>query len=222
MAGPVTNELLTRLSEIRVVPVVVMDDASLAERLADALVQGGLPCAEVTLRTEGALSTIRTLAQRDDIIVGAGTVVSASDLDRAAEAGARFAVSPGLDLSVSARAADLGIPLIPGVATASELQAAVNAGLRHVKLFPAALIGGVQMIDALAGPFPGVHFMPSGGLTLETSGSYLANQNVFCIGGSWMVRRGWLRDGDFASVVESAKMTVATIAGIDDGGRDVA
>ena len=209
-----TITLVDRLSEVKAVPVVVVDDPLVASGLGDALVGGGLPCAEITLRTPSADAVIKKLTARGDMVVGAGTVLSVADVDRAAQAGAQFLVSPGLNLAVVARARTLGIPVFPGIATASELQSAVNEGLEYVKLFPAELIGGTQMIDALSGPFPAVKFMPSGGLTLEKAASYLTKSNVFCIGGSWMVRRSWLKDRDFGSISQSARETVAATSAV--------
>ncbi|HEU4808634.1 MAG TPA: bifunctional 4-hydroxy-2-oxoglutarate aldolase/2-dehydro-3-deoxy-phosphogluconate aldolase [Homoserinimonas sp.] len=198
-----------RLAAIRVVPVVVLDDPEHAEPLADALVAGGLPCAEVTFRTPAAEAAIRALAGRTDILVGAGTIVTAAQVDRAVDAGARFLVSPGIGHDVLRRASERDIPVLPGVATASEAQTAVAAGLGRVKFFPAETTGGVGMLSALSAPFPGLRFMPSGGVNLANVTGYLAHPAVFAVGGSWMVPRDRIATGDFDAI---RRLTAETVA----------
>ena len=201
--------LMDQLAAIRVIPVVVIDDVAHAHQLADALVAGGLPCAEITFRTSAGAAAIRAIAGRDDILVGAGTVLNAADVDRAVDAGARFVVSPGFGLDVVNRAAELGVAALPGVSTASEIQAAVGAGLTAVKLFPAEQSGGLALLKALAAPFPGLMFMPSGGVTPENAPTYLADPAVFAVGGSWMVHRALIAAGDFDAI---RKLTAETVA----------
>jgi 2-dehydro-3-deoxyphosphogluconate aldolase/(4S)-4-hydroxy-2-oxoglutarate aldolase len=208
----VTAETVAALTAVQVVPVVTIDDASVATDLASALIDGGLPCAEITLRTSAALEAIRAVAGRPDLLVGAGTVTTARQVDEAVDAGARFIVSPGFGQDVVTRAQDLGVLAIPGVATASELQAATSAGLSAVKLFPVNLLGGVAAIRALSAPFPDVRFMPSGGVRLDNAGEYLNDRAVFAVGGSWMVPPSALAAGDFELVCELASQTVAGIA----------
>lgn len=200
------------LSDIQIVPVVVLDDASGANSLADALVQGGIPCAEITLRTPAGLEALRALRGRRDLLLGAGTVLNAADVDLAADAGAQFVVSPGLGADVVARCSERGVTAIPGIATASELQAAVAAGLRHVKFFPAEQAGGLPMLTALSGPFPDVRFMPSGGLLPHNVHTYLDHPAVFAAGGSWMVPRATIVSGNFEEV---ARLCAATRAQLD-------
>jgi 2-dehydro-3-deoxyphosphogluconate aldolase / (4S)-4-hydroxy-2-oxoglutarate aldolase len=212
MARPMTSTLLTALSQLRVVPVVVIDDETIAGPLADALVAGGLPCAEVTFRTEAAPNAIRALSRRGDILVGAGTVVSASQVDLAVDCGARFIVSPGFGVDVVRRAQERGVLVIPGVATASELQAAVSAGLSAVKLFPSEQLGGLRMISALSAPFPDVRFMPSGGISVANAAAYLDHEAVFAVGGSWMVPRTLLANGDLDAVRELTRQTSTTLS----------
>lgn len=171
-------------------PIVTLDDADNAHPLADALLAGGIGCIEVTLRTPAGLLAVESLASRGDLLVGAGTVISADDVDRAADAGASFVVSPGLGLDVLDRARERGVVVLPGVATPSEVQAAVLHGLARVKLFPAESLGGLGLIDALAGPFSGVSFMPSGGVSPSNLGAYLAHPAVFSAGCSWIATRG--------------------------------
>lgn len=204
-------ELFDQLAAIRIVPVVVLDDATNAVPLADALISGGLPCAEVTFRTPAAEAAIRSLADRSDILVGAGTIISADQVDLAVDAGARFLVSPGLGLDVVRRAEELGIPVLPGIATASEAQAAVRAGLSMVKFFPAESSGGLGMLNALTSPFSNLQFMPSGGVNLANFPDYLAHPSVFAVGGSWMVPRERIIAGDFDAVRRSTAQTVARL-----------
>ena len=207
--APLSSSLFDRLAAIRVVPVVVIDDPGHAGPLADALVSGGLPCAEVTFRTPAAEAAIRALATRTDILVGAGTVVTADHVDRAVAAGARFLVSPGFGVDVVRRAQELGVPVLPGIATASEAQAAVRSGLREVKFFPAEKSGGLGMVSALSAPFPELRFMPSGGVSLANVRDYLAHPAVFAVGGSWMVPRERIAAGDFDVIRRLAAETIA-------------
>jgi len=182
----------------RIVPVVVIDDASFAPDLADALAAGGIPTAEITLRTPAALDAIRAVAGRSGFAVGAGTVTTVAQVEAAVDAGATYLVSPGFDDAVVERAAELGIPFLPGVATATEIQRAVAAGLDRLKLFPAGAVGGPTALRAFAGPFPDVRFLPSGGVSAANAGEYLAVRNVFAVSGSWMVPSAALaaRDAD--------------------------
>ncbi len=203
--------VVDRLAALRMVPVVVIDDAAHADRLADALLDGGIACAEITLRTPAGLAAIRRLSHRGDILVGAGTIVNPDDVDAAVDAGAEFLVSPGFGIEVARRARARGVALLPGVATASELQAAVAAGISSVKLFPAEALGGIVMLDALGGPFPQARFMPSGGITLEKAGGYLDHPAVFAVGGSWIAPRAQIAAGDFRAITESAARTVAIL-----------
>jgi 2-dehydro-3-deoxyphosphogluconate aldolase/(4S)-4-hydroxy-2-oxoglutarate aldolase len=202
---------LQRLSQLRVVPVVVLDEEKHADALADALVAGGLACAEITLRTEASLAVITTMSSRGDILIGAGTVLTAEQVDQAVDAGAHFLVSPGFDRDVIERAQAAGVIIIPGVATASEVLAALRAGLDHVKFFPAIPVGGMSVVRALHGPFPSVRFMPTGGITLATLNDFLAHPAVFAVGGSWMVPKSSLDVGDFATVESLTRDTVTQI-----------
>lgn len=183
-----------------IVPVVVIDDAGMAQDLAAALLQGGVPRAEITLRTPAAVSAMAAMAAVDGFTVGAGTVLSTDDVERCVDAGARFIVSPGLDPRVVEHSHSRGVVAIPGVATATELQTAAALGLTAVKFFPAERLGGLGMIDALRGPFPGVRFMPSGGITAAQAATYLAHPAVFAVGGSWMVSRTTLNSGNFETI----------------------
>jgi 2-dehydro-3-deoxyphosphogluconate aldolase/(4S)-4-hydroxy-2-oxoglutarate aldolase len=216
MAGTMTHTAAATvtgiLSEIRIVPVVVLDDPGIANDLADALVAGGIPCAEITFRTPAGLEALKELRGRTDLLLGAGTVLSATDVDLAADAGARFIVSPGFGADVVARCRERGVTAISGVATASELQAAVGAGLRHVKFFPAEQAGGLPMLSALSGPFPEVRFMPSGGLRPDNMNTYLDHPAVFAAGGSWMVPRAEIVAGNFQEIARLCAETRARLA----------
>ncbi|MDU0366199.1 bifunctional 4-hydroxy-2-oxoglutarate aldolase/2-dehydro-3-deoxy-phosphogluconate aldolase [Microbacterium sp. KSW4-17] len=198
------------LNGSRIVPVVVLDDASFAPDLADALAAGGIPCAEITLRTPAALKAIRAIAGRSDFAVGAGTVTTVAQVDAAVDAGATYLVSPGFDDAVAERAAARGVPLVPGIATATEIQRAVAAGLDHLKVFPAAAVGGPAALRAFAGPFPDVRFLPSGGVSAANAGEYLALPSVFAVSGSWMVPSAALSARDAETVrALSAEATAA-------------
>jgi 2-dehydro-3-deoxyphosphogluconate aldolase/(4S)-4-hydroxy-2-oxoglutarate aldolase len=193
----------------RLLPVVVLDDARAAPRLAEALVAGGLRGVEVTFRTPAAADAIAALAGRGDLLVGAGTVLTPAQVDRAVDAGARFVVSPGFGHSVVRRCAEHGIPAFPGVATATEVQMALDAGLSVVKVFPASLLGGAVMIKALSAPFGEVRFIPTGGVTAANLGEYLAVPAVLAVGGTWMVAPDLLAAGDWPSVT---RLTAAAVA----------
>ncbi|MCU1404608.1 MAG: keto-deoxy-phosphogluconate aldolase [Glaciihabitans sp.] len=191
-------------------PIVTLDNAELAHPLADALVEGGIFCVEVTLRTPAGIRAIELLATRGDLLVGAGTVTDAAQVDVVADAGANFAVSPGLGLDVLERARERGLALLPGIATPSELQAAVLHGLNRVKLFPAGVLGGLGLIDALAGPFPDVTFMPSGGVSPTNLANYLAHPAVFSAGCSWIATRADIAAGKFDDIRTLAAVASST------------
>ncbi len=186
----------------RILPVVTRLDRADAGRLATALHAAGLPCAEVTLRSADAIEVIRDLAQDPAFVVGAGTVTRVEQVAAAVDAGARYIVSPGLSRSVVQECAVLGIPMIPGVATATEVQCALDEGVTTMKLFPAAVLGGPEMVRALSAPFPDVRFVPTGGITSVSAPGYLALTSVEAVGGSWIVAPDVLPD--FARVTDLA------------------
>ncbi|HWT23339.1 MAG TPA: bifunctional 4-hydroxy-2-oxoglutarate aldolase/2-dehydro-3-deoxy-phosphogluconate aldolase [Solirubrobacteraceae bacterium] len=193
-----------------VVPVVVIEDAADGVPLARALVAGGLPAVEVTLRTPGALEALeRIAAEVPDAIVGAGTVLSGAQADAAVAAGASFLVSPGTTPALLDAMAGSGVPFLPGAATASDVVALVERGVSVAKFFPAEAAGGVAALRALAGPFPDVRFCPTGGIDLRRAPEYLALPNVVCVGGSWMVPKDAARAGDWAAVEELARAAAA-------------
>ncbi|MDQ1484204.1 MAG: 2-dehydro-3-deoxyphosphogluconate aldolase / (4S)-4-hydroxy-2-oxoglutarate aldolase [Actinomycetota bacterium] len=192
--------VMSALGAARLVPVVVLDDAADAEQLAGALVEGGLPVAEVTFRTAAASDSIRAMAARGDILVGAGTVITPAQVDQAVRAGARFVVSPGLSRAVVERCQEHGVLALPGAVTATEVQAALELGLTTVKFFPAGTSGGPAAIKALAAPFGDLRFVPTGGVGPKNVNEYLAIPAVVAVGGSWMVPRDLIRAGDFAGI----------------------
>jgi len=196
----------------RLVPVIVIETPAAARPLADALVAGGLRCAEVTLRTDAAEAALRAMAGDPRLLVGAGTVVRPDQVDRAVAAGAAFIVSPGFSEAVVRRCGALGVPVFPGVATATELMAARDAGLTVVKFFPAEPLGGVATLRALAAPFPDVRFIPTGGITAAHLPAYLAHPAVLAVGGSWMVAPKLVAAGawDEISRLTAEAVTVAT------------
>jgi 2-dehydro-3-deoxyphosphogluconate aldolase / (4S)-4-hydroxy-2-oxoglutarate aldolase len=204
-------QTLTALTSTRLVPVVVLDDARDAAPLAGALVAGGLPVAEVTFRTAAAGDAIRSMADRGDILLGAGTVLTPAQVDQAVAAGASYIVSPGLSRAVVERCAEHGVLALPGAVTATEVQAALELGLTTVKFFPAATSGGAAAIAALAGPFGSVRFIPTGGIGPANLHEYLGIDAVAAVGGSWMVPRDRIRDGDFATVRRLTAEAVALL-----------
>ncbi|WP_084077080.1 bifunctional 4-hydroxy-2-oxoglutarate aldolase/2-dehydro-3-deoxy-phosphogluconate aldolase [Demequina sp. NBRC 110057] len=203
------SDVLARLGEHRLVPVVVLDSAADASGLADALVAGGLPVAEVTFRTAAAAESIRVMASRGDMLVGAGTVLTAAQVDEAADAGASYVVSPGLSRSVVERCGERGVLALPGAVTASEVMAALELGVTTVKFFPASTSGGAAAVKALAAPFGGVSFVPTGGIGPTNLHEYLSIPAVHAVGGSWMVPRDLIASGDFDGVERLTAQAVA-------------
>jgi len=203
---------LDELTKRRLVPVVILDRLADALPLAAALERGGLPVAEVTLRSAAALDAIRLLSAESDLLVGAGTVISPGQVDAAVAAGARFIVTPGLSERVVARCLALDVPVIPGVATATEIVAALDLGLTLLKFFPAEAAGGAAALKALAAPFPQVRFVPTGGVTAANAPGYLALDSVAAVGGSWMVAPALLAAGDFDAVARLAEEAVMLAA----------
>jgi len=204
--------VLDELARHGVVPVLSVPDAELSDDLGAALVAGGLPVAEVTLRTSAALDVIRALAVRRDLLVGAGTVTSIDQVDAAVDAGAQFVVSPGLDAEVVRHCMARGIAVLPGVATATEVQAALRLDVAVVKLFPAEVVGGLALVRALSAPFPDVRFVPTGGITPQSAAGYLGCPAVAAIGGSWLVTGALLADKDWETITDNCRQAVATVA----------
>jgi 2-dehydro-3-deoxyphosphogluconate aldolase / (4S)-4-hydroxy-2-oxoglutarate aldolase len=200
------------LGTTRVVPVITVPDPAVAVPLAEALVAGGLPVLEITLRTEAGLESIARIADAvPQALVGAGTVTTPQQLRDARSAGAQFIVAPGCTDALAAAAAEAGGAFLPGAVTASEVLRLIEHGISLMKFFPAETSGGVAALKALAGPFPGIRFCPTGGIDLARAPDYLALANVVCIGGTWMVPSGLIAAGDWAAIRElAAEASAAT------------
>lgn len=206
------NTTLEKLGKFGVVPVVVLDDVKDAAPLAKALCDGGLACAEVTFRTDAAEESIRIMtSQYPEMIVGAGTVLTKEQVDRAVAAGARFIVTPGLDPEIVRYCMEKDIPVTPGVVTPSELAQAYALGLRLVKFFPAEPSGGLPMIKALAAPYNMMQFMPTGGISAATLTDYLHYEKIFACGGSWMVKGSLIKAGEFDKITELTREAVELV-----------
>ena len=204
------NSVIEQIEKYKIVPVVKLDREEDAIPLAQALIAGGLPLAEVTFRTEAAEGSIAKIRQRfPEMLVGAGTIVNVEQAKRAVAAGASFLVCPGLSEEVVRWAEEEHVPVLPGVMTPSEVMRALSWGLTALKLFPAGQIGGVGAVKALAGPFPQVHFMPTGGVSAENIREYLSNPQVIACGGSWMVKDSLIRGGAFDQIERITREAVA-------------
>jgi 2-dehydro-3-deoxyphosphogluconate aldolase/(4S)-4-hydroxy-2-oxoglutarate aldolase len=196
-----------------IIPVVVIQDAGQAVPLSRALARGGVPVVEITLRSPAALDAIRAaVAEVPEALVGAGTILNRRDLEAAMAAGARFGVSPGATPELLRAAVEARFPLLPGVQTPSEIMAALDLGLSRFKLFPAVPVGGYDLLKALAGPFPQVRFCPTGGVTRETAGRFLALPNVLCVGGSWLAPQAAMDAGDWDAIERIARESVEALA----------
>lgn len=193
----------------RILPVVVLDAARDAAPLAAALIDGGLHSVEVTFRTDAAAEAIRAMSERSDLLVGAGTVVTPAQVDKAVEAGARFVVSPGFGPAVVRHCQQLGMPVFPGVTSPTEIMMALDAGLDTVKFFPAEQLGGLGMIKALAAPFRSVRFIPTGGVSTDNLAAYLAHPAVLAVGGTWMVAPDLIAAGRWDEVTRRTSAAVA-------------
>lgn len=213
-----SDALTKRLQDTPILPLVQSDDPAAAVRIADALVAGGLTVIEVVLRTDQALECMRRiLAELPDAIVGAGTTLTANQARAVVDAGAQFVVSPGLDEGVVRVATDAGLPVFPGIATASELQRAWNLGLNAVKFFPAGQAGGTAMLKALGSVFRQVRFVPTGGVSAQNLADYLALPQVLACGGSWLTPARAVADGDFEAITGLAAEAVAIANSVRGG-----
>ena len=205
-----TAALASVLSGARIVPVLTVPSAAHAGPLADALTAGGARCAEVTFRTPDAEQVVKAMAAHGGLTVGAGTVLTSEQAERAVWAGARFVVSPGYDPEVVATCRELDVPVVPGIATATELMRALGAGLDTVKLFPAEPLGGTRILTALAAPFPQARFLPTGGIGPAHLPAYLSHPAVLAVGGSWMATTGHLERGDYDAI---RRLTAEAVGG---------
>ena len=209
------EDITESFEKLGVVPVVVLEDAKDAVPLATALVEGGLPCAEVTFRTEAAEASIRLMMERfPEMLVGAGTVLTVEQVDAAVRAGAKFIVSPGFDAEIVDYCIKNEIPVFPGCITPSEVAQAVKRGLKVVKFFPAEPAGGISMIKAMAAPYVGLKFMPTGGINAKNLEDYLSSDKIICCGGSWMVKGDLVKAGEFDKIRELTAEACKLVASI--------
>ena len=206
------NKVVEELGKIGIVPVIALDDAKDAEPLAKALIEGGLPCAEVTFRTEAAEESIKIMSEKyPELIVGAGTVLTPEQADRAMAAGSKFIVSPGLNPKVVKHCLDKGYPIVPGTSNPSDVETAIELGLDTVKFFPAEAAGGLKMIKSMAAPYTKMHFMPTGGINADNLKSYLDFNKIVCCGGSWMVKGDLIKAGEFDKIKAMTKEAVELV-----------
>lgn len=209
------NKTLQDLCSYGVIPVVVINKTEDAKPLAKALCEGGLKCAEVTFRTDAAQEAIRIMSQEyPDMMVGAGTVLTIDQVDRAVSAGAKFIVSPGFDPEIVDYCIDKDIPVVPGCMTPSEVAQGVKRGLEVLKFFPAQQAGGVAMIKAMAAPYTSVMFMPTGGINADNIEQYLSFKKIAACGGSWMVKADLIDSGNFEKITELTKEAVRLVKSI--------
>lgn len=208
------EDIIKKISGIGIVPVVKLDDASDAVPLAKALYNGGIGCAEITYRTAAAEKSIENIVREvPEMLVGAGTVTSCDQIDSAIAAGAKFLVSPGLNEKVVRYAIEKKTPMVPGCSTPSDIERAMELGLNVLKFFPAEQSGGLAMIKALCGPYTSVKFMPTGGINENNYLSYLANEKIVAVGGSWMVNADLIREKKFDEIEKICKETVRKMHG---------
>jgi 2-dehydro-3-deoxyphosphogluconate aldolase/(4S)-4-hydroxy-2-oxoglutarate aldolase len=210
-----SESLFNQIARHGIVPVIAIDSVEAALPLADAMIEGGLPVLEITFRTAAAAEVIETLStKRPELLVGAGTVLSVENLDRARDCGATFGVAPGLNPAVVGRAVELGFPFVPGVATPSDVEAGLALGCSVLKLFPAGVLGGVKYLNALAGPYKhtGVRFVPTGGVTPGNLEEYLALDVIAAVGGTWLAGRDDIAQGNWAEVTARCTAAVEAVA----------
>lgn len=206
------ENIMVQIEKTGVIPVVVINDVEDAEPLAQALCEGGLPCAEVTFRTAAAEESIRKMTDiYPDMLIGAGTVLTTEQVDRAVAAGAKFIVSPGFDPDVVDYCILKQIPVFPGCITPSEVAQAVKRGLKVVKFFPAVQFGGVSTIQALTAPYVGLKFMPTGGVNAKNLADYLQCKSIIACGGSWMVKSDLIKAGEFEKIKDMTKEAVSLV-----------
>ncbi len=206
------NEVLKQIEKMGIVPVVVLEDVKNAEPLGKALCEGGLPCAEVTFRTPEAEESIRVMSEKfPKMLVGAGTVLTVEQVDRAVKAGAKFIVSPGLNPKVVEHCLKIGVPVTPGTANPSNVEQALEYGLDVVKFFPAEQTGGLAYIKAIAAPYTGIKFMPTGGINPDNVKEYLKCDKILACGGSWMVKSDLIKARNFEKITELVKEAVEIV-----------
>lgn len=209
------NEILEKISKIKIVPVVALDRAEDAIPLGEALIKGGIPCAEVTFRTAAAEEAIRLMTKEfPDMLIGAGTVLKTEQVDRAVAAGAKFIVAPGLNPKTVGYCVERNIPIVPGCANPSDIEAALEFDLEVVKFFPAEALGGLKLIKAMAAPYGNVKFMPTGGINADNICTYLEFNKVIACGGSWMVDKKLVAAGRFDEIERLCREAVEKVSAI--------
>jgi 2-dehydro-3-deoxyphosphogluconate aldolase/(4S)-4-hydroxy-2-oxoglutarate aldolase len=212
------SDVLSQLRTLKIVPVILIDDPANAASLAGALVDGGLPCAEITFRTPNAAESIRRIASEfPSMLVGAGTVLNPEQAARARDAGAQFIVAPGFNPSVVDFCLEHGIPVYPGVCTPTEIEMALGKGLRVLKFFPAEAAGGLAFLKAVAAPYVGVEFLPTGGINLGNVRDYLAFKRVVACGGTWIAPAEWIAAKRFEQIRAEAEHVVEMVREMGDG-----
>ena len=217
------HSIFDRFYKIGVIPVLEVDSVERAVPLAEALLAGGLPIAEITLRTDAAIESIRVIARQvPDVIIGAGTVINREQGETARDVGAQFFVSPGLVDDVVVWAQENQVPIVAGAVTPTEMIRAINLGLNLLKFFPAETVGGLKAIKAMSDPFPQLRFIPTGGMRLENLEEYLRTEKIHAVGGSWMAKRQIIAEGNFEEITRMAKEAseiVKKIRGSNDFSR---
>ncbi len=210
------NATLENISKLGIVPVIALNDSKDAAPLAKALIDGGLPCAEVTFRTDAAEDSIRIMAREfPDMLVGAGTVLTTEQVDRAVAAGAKFIVSPGLNPKIVRYCVEKGITITPGCTNPSDIEQAIECGLEVVKFFPAEASGGLEMIKAMSAPYTKMKFMPTGGINAKNLTTYLDFNKIIACGGSWMVNNDLIKSGDFDGITALTRNAVTSMLGFE-------
>jgi len=202
------NEIFHRLGQYKIIPVIALEDAGDASALGEALMEGGLPVAEVTFRTEAAAESIRTMARHPDLLVGAGTVLNVDTVKQAVDAGADFIVSPGFNPKVVSYCVDRQIPITPGTANPTDIEMALDYGLTVVKFFPAEAMGGLKTLKAIAAPYGMMRFIPTGGISLANLAEYLQFPKIVACGGSWMVTKELLEGKEFKQIAQITRKAV--------------
>tara|TARA_R110002049_G_scaffold305056_3_gene501170 strand:+ start:130229 stop:130894 length:666 start_codon:yes stop_codon:yes gene_type:complete len=202
------DETISEIGKLKVVPVVAINDSAHAEPLADALIAGGLPCAEITLRTDAGLAAIERLSKRSDFLVGAGTVHNAEQAERVAQAGAKFVVAPGFNPRTVSWCVDNHVLVLPGTSNPTDLEQALEFNLDIVKFFPAEAMGGVKTLKAFHGPYDSIRFMPTGGISTDNLLDYLRLPYVLACGGSWMVKSDMISAGRFDEITRLTALTI--------------
>jgi 2-dehydro-3-deoxyphosphogluconate aldolase / (4S)-4-hydroxy-2-oxoglutarate aldolase len=206
------TEICNKLGQLKLIPVVVIEDAADARPLAEALIEGGLPCAEVTFRTAAAPQAIAAMSQLPGLLLGAGTVLTVDQAKQAVDSGAEFIVTPGFNPKVVGYCVDNDIPITPGVCTPTEIEAALGFGLDVVKFFPAEACGGLATLKAISGPYPMMKFIPTGGISVANIGTYLAFEKVLACGGSWIVKKDLIAAKKFDDIAQLTRYAVSAIA----------